>query len=119
MDNAAERGRQAMDGLRPLVDSHPEMVREVRGKGLMIGIQFDSGETAEAVQWACFERGLLVLEAGDDVVRLCPPLVISDADVETCVRIFGEAVSEVARDPRGAFARAKKWEQIDDGEVDG
>ena len=119
MDNAADRGVQAMDGLRPLIEQHPGMVRDVRGKGLMIGVQFDSGDTAEAVQWACFERGLLVLEAGDDVVRLSPPLIVNEAEVDTCVRIFSDAVAEVARDPRGAFARAKKWEQIDDGEVAG
>jgi len=119
MDNAAARGQQAMSGLAPLTTRHPDIVKDVRGKGLMIGIQFDSGDTAEAVQWACFERGLLVLEAGDDVVRMCPPLVVTETDIETCVRIFSEAVDEVARDPRGAFTRAKKWEQIDDGEVAG
>jgi 4-aminobutyrate aminotransferase len=119
IDNAARRGRQATDGLRPLMGAHGDLVRDVRGKGLMIGVQFDSGDTAEAVQWACFERGLLVLEAGDDVVRLSPPLVVDESDVDTAVRIFGEAVDEVARDPRGAYQRAKKWEQIDDGEVDG
>ena len=117
--NAAERGRQAMQGLSALIDQHPELVREVRGKGLMIGVQLESGETAEAVQWACFERGLLVLEAGDDVVRLCPPLVVTSGDVDTAVRILTEAVDDVARDPRGAYARARKWEQIDDGEVAG
>jgi 4-aminobutyrate aminotransferase len=119
MDNASERGAQAMAGLAPLTSRHPEIVKDVRGMGLMIGVQFDNGETAEAVQWACFERGLLVLEAGDDVVRMCPPLVVTESDIDTCVRIFTEAVEDVARDPRGAFARAKKWEQIDDGEVDG
>ena len=40
--------------------------RDVRGKGLMIGVEFDTAEHAEAVQWACFERGLLVLECGDE-----------------------------------------------------
>ena len=40
------------------------LVRDVRGKGLMIGIEFDTAEHAEEVQWACFERGLLVLECG-------------------------------------------------------
>jgi 4-aminobutyrate aminotransferase len=119
IDNAARRGRDAIDGLRPLIDRHPELVRDVRGKGLMIGVQFDSGETAEAVQWAAFERGLLVLEAGDDVVRLSPPLVVDETDVETAVRILGEAIDEVARDPRVALQHAKKWEHIDDGEVDG
>lgn len=119
IDNAAERGAQAMEALRPLIGRHGDLVRDVRGKGLMIGIQFDSGDTAEAVQWACFERGLLVLEAGDDVVRLSPPLIVNAQDVATCARIFSEAVAEVERDPRRAFAEARKWERIDDGEVDG
>jgi 4-aminobutyrate aminotransferase len=119
IDNAAERGRQAQDGLRPLIGRHGELVQDVRGKGLMIGIQFDSGETAEAVQWACFERGLLVLEAGDDVVRLCPPLIVGSNDVDTCVRIFSEAVAAVAQDPAAAYREARKWENIDDGEVGG
>jgi 4-aminobutyrate aminotransferase len=119
IDNAARRGRQVIDGLQPLTARQPGLVREVRGKGLMVGVQFDSGDTAEAVQWAAYERGLLVLEAGDDVVRLSPPLVVDEGDVDTAIRIFGEAIDEVARDPRGAFQRAKKWEQIDDGEVGG
>ena len=62
----------------------------------MIGIQFDSGETAEAVQMQAFERGLLVLEAGDDCVRMSPPLVVSQAEAATAVRIFAEAVDHVA-----------------------
>jgi 4-aminobutyrate aminotransferase len=96
MANAAIRGRQIMDGLRPLVDRFPGVVRDVRGKGLMIGIQFDSGDTAEAVQMAAFARGLLVLEAGDDCVRMSPPLVVTEAEAETAMRIFTESVEQVA-----------------------
>ena len=66
------RGREIQDALRPLLDRFPALVKDVRGKGLMIGIQFDSGETADAVQMQAFERGLLVLEAGDDCVRMSP-----------------------------------------------
>ena len=62
----------------------------------MIGIQFDSGETADAVQMQAFDRGLLVLEAGDDCVRMSPPLVVSQAEAATAVRIFAEAVDHVA-----------------------
>jgi 4-aminobutyrate aminotransferase len=91
----------------------------VRGKGLMIGVEFDNGDTAEAVQWACFARGLLVLEAGDSVVRMCPPLVVTAAEIDTCVRLFGEAVAEVAKDPVRAYDESRKWMSIDDGEVDG
>ena len=62
----------------------------------MIGVQFDSGTTAEAVQLAAFHRGLLVLEAGDDVVRMSPALIVDEDEIATGVRIFGEAVAEVA-----------------------
>jgi 4-aminobutyrate aminotransferase len=119
IDNAQERGDQAVAGLKPLVTQHPALVKDVRGKGLMIGIEFDSGETAEAVQWACFVRGLLVLEAGENVVRLCPPLVVTAQEIDTCVRILSESVAEVAKDPKRAYDEARKWLSIDDGEVDG
>jgi 4-aminobutyrate aminotransferase len=94
--NAGIRGREIMDGLRPLVDRFPGLVKDVRGKGLMIGIQFDSGETADAVQMQAFDRGLLVLEAGDDCVRMSPPLVVSQSEGTTAVRIFTESVAHVA-----------------------
>jgi 4-aminobutyrate aminotransferase len=93
--NAGIRGREIMDGLRPLVDQFPGVVKDVRGKGLMIGIQFDSGETGAAVQMQAFDRGLLVLEAGDDCVRMSPPLVVSQSEAATAVRIFSEAVAHV------------------------
>jgi 4-aminobutyrate aminotransferase len=96
IENAADRGRQAHEGLTYLLDRFPGIVREIRGKGLMIGVQFDSGDTAEAVQLAAFRRGLLVLEAGDDAVRMSPPLVVTQDEMATAVRVFGEAVEEVA-----------------------
>jgi 4-aminobutyrate aminotransferase len=96
VENAAQRGEQALAALRPLVRRHEAIVRDVRGKGLMIGVQFDSGATADAVQTAAFQRGLLVLEAGEDVVRMSPALVVDEAEIATGVRIFGEAVAEVA-----------------------
>ena len=102
--NAGIRGREIMDGLAPLQDRFPGIVRDVRGKGLMIGVQFDSGETAEAVQMQAFDRGLLVLEAGDDCVRMSPPLVVSQAEAATAVRIFTESVAHVVAN-RGADLR--------------
>ena len=94
--NAAIRGREIQEGLRPLLGRYPSLVKDVRGKGLMIGIQLDTGETAEAVQMQAFDRGLLVLEAGDDCVRMSPPLVVTQAEAATAVRIFSDAVAHVA-----------------------
>jgi 4-aminobutyrate aminotransferase len=96
-----------MSGLRRLVaEQFPALVRGVRGKGLMIGVEFASGEIAEAVQWQAFRRGLLVLEAGENVVRMSPPLIVSADEVATAVRLFGEAVAAVDRDPQAAIREA-------------
>jgi 4-aminobutyrate aminotransferase len=94
--NAEARGEQALAGLRPLQARHDGLIRDVRGKGLMLGVEFDTPEHAEAVQWAAFQRGLLVLECGKSSVRLCPPLVVSEGEMATAMRLFGEAVGDVA-----------------------
>jgi hypothetical protein len=44
-----------------------------------------------------FDRGLLILEAGDDCVRMSPPLVVSQSEADTAIRLFTEAVAHVAR----------------------
>jgi 4-aminobutyrate aminotransferase len=95
VENAAVRGRQALAGLAGLPSRFPGLVREIRGKGLMIGIEFDTAPHADAVQLAAFRRGLLVLECGRSSVRMSPALTVSSDEVETALRLFGEAVAEV------------------------
>ncbi len=96
VSNAGSRGEQAFAGLRPFLARYPELVRDVRGRGLMVGIEFDTAAHAAAVQWACFQRGLLVLESGASSVRMSPALTVSEAEMDTALRLFGEAVVEVA-----------------------
>ncbi|HVM31341.1 MAG TPA: aminotransferase class III-fold pyridoxal phosphate-dependent enzyme [Candidatus Limnocylindrales bacterium] len=119
MDNATARGEQALSGLGQLRDEHPHLVSAVRGKGLMVGVELASGELAEAVQWLAFRRGLLVLEAGESVVRMSPPLVVTEQEVDTAVRIFGDALAEAARDPQAAIDQAKAAGAVDDVHVGG
>ena len=109
IDNATVRGDQASDGLRPLLKRHPGLVRDVRGKGLMIGVEFDTGEHAEAVQTACFERGLLVLGCGKSSVRMSPALTVSEEEMATALHIFSEAVAAIAgvADPAGEVVAAR------------
>ena len=99
VENARVRGEQAMAGLGSLGDEYPGVVAEVRGKGLMIGVEFDTPQRAEAVQWACFQKGLLVLECGVSAVRLAPALTVSEAEMAIGVGLFREAVAEAAREP--------------------
>ena len=54
----------------------------------MIGVEFDTAEHAEEVQWACFERGLLVLECGKSSVRMSPALTVTEDEMATALRIF-------------------------------
>ncbi|HSL97180.1 MAG TPA: aminotransferase class III-fold pyridoxal phosphate-dependent enzyme, partial [Candidatus Deferrimicrobiaceae bacterium] len=97
VENAAARGAQALAGLAEIGRANHEVVTDVRGRGLMLGIEFDSPERAEAVQWAAFQRGLLVLECGVKTVRLCPPLIVSEPEMATALRILGEAVGAAAK----------------------
>jgi 4-aminobutyrate aminotransferase len=119
VDNAAARGEEAFAGLREVWSRNPGTVLDVRGKGLMIGVEFASPELAEAVQWESFQRGLLVLECGAQTVRLCPPLVASSSDIATAVRIFGEAIAQAATHPAEVAREAAASGAMHDGEVDG
>jgi 4-aminobutyrate aminotransferase len=95
-----------MEALRPLGRRHSKLIRDVRGKGLMIGVEFDTPDHAEEVQWAAFQRGLLVLECGRSSVRLSPALTVSAAEMATALKIFAEAVASVATEPAQVHAEA-------------
>lgn len=95
MDNATRQGQRFLAGLSDLANAYPATITDVRGVGLMIGVEFRDGAVAEKVQAACFQRGLLVLEAGESVIRMSPPLVITGAQVDTALELFGAAVAEV------------------------
>src|SRR5439155_3368018 len=98
IENSSVIGDLLLRGLAGIRARHP-MITEVRGLGLMIGIEFERGEQADAVEMACLHRGLLVLRAGDDAIRMAPPLVLDRARAETGLRIFDEACPDVSGEP--------------------
>jgi 4-aminobutyrate aminotransferase len=95
MDNARDVGGILLEGLRQMQERQPA-IRDVRGLGLMIGIEFADHDTMVAVEHAAFRRGLLVLGCGDDVIRMSPPLVFRRDQADTALPIFEEAIAEVA-----------------------
>jgi acetylornithine/LysW-gamma-L-lysine aminotransferase len=66
-------------------------VREVRGRGLLIGIELK--ERVQPTLVALMERGVLALPAGPNVLRLLPPLVISDAEIDQALAIICEVLA--------------------------
>lgn len=82
-------------------------VAEVRGMGLMIGVELEEGLSAPRVMRAALERGLLVGASGDAVLRVLPPLVISEADADEAAGILEAAVGAVREAAREESAAAK------------
>ncbi|MBI2710075.1 MAG: aminotransferase class III-fold pyridoxal phosphate-dependent enzyme [Actinobacteria bacterium] len=88
-DEARRRLREAATGRPGVLD--------VRGIGLMIGVQLAGKEAAEAVQQRCLEDGLVVLTCGpgEDVLRLIPPLTLSDDELDQGLAILEKALAAI------------------------
>ncbi|WP_406637924.1 aspartate aminotransferase family protein [Amycolatopsis sp. WGS_07] len=102
VENAAERGRQLLEGARVIADKTPA-IGDVRGLGLLVGTEFTTADgepdtaTAQAAQQAAAKSGLLLLTCGaySNVVRMVPPLVVNAEQVDDALRIWGEVVTSV------------------------
>ncbi|MBI3175809.1 MAG: acetyl ornithine aminotransferase family protein [Chloroflexi bacterium] len=100
MENAATVGQYTLDALTEIQSRHPS-IGDVRGIGLMIGVEFvkdrtskePAGDLTERVVDLAFERGLLMLSCGKSVIRIAPPLSISKSEVDEGLAIFEEAVT--------------------------
>jgi len=101
--NAATVGEHLMWGIRTLQQKHP-IIGDVRGLGLMIGIELvrdrqtkeRAVEERNALVQAMFRRGVLILGAGKNAVRLAPPLVLSKDQADAVLSVMDAALSEVA-----------------------
>jgi len=89
MDNAVERGRQLRERI---VDDAPDSVVDVRNRGLMFALEFDTKDRRENVIEAALERGLLTLACGYKSIRLLPPLDVTEREIELGATLLLEAV---------------------------
>jgi 4-aminobutyrate aminotransferase len=82
-----------------------KIVGQVRGKGLMIGIEFvrdqktkeRAGDLRNRIVQMAFHKGLLVLGSGDTTLRLCPPLLVDEEQISFALRSLDGIISEVER----------------------
>ncbi|QLG60520.1 aminotransferase class III-fold pyridoxal phosphate-dependent enzyme [Halorarum salinum] len=94
--NATERGRQAKELLR---DDAPDPVVDVRGKGLMLAVEFDTPDRRDAVVRTALKRGLLTLGCGRKTIRLLPPLDATEREIDLGIGLFLDAVEAEATSP--------------------
>ena len=73
------------------------IVKDIRGSGLMIGIQIDSSIKPFDIEVCCLEEGLCTTTAGSDVIRFLPPLTISDREIEEGLAIFKKVLQSFCK----------------------
>lgn len=113
--NAARVGEEMLDMLREWPARHP-LVGDVRGRGLMIGIEIvknqetrePAGALRDRIVELAFERGLLILGCGETSIRLAPPLIVSEQEAAVALDIFEECLAQVEAEAakEGALAGA-------------
>ena len=92
VENAAKTGEYLIGALKELKERQ-ERIIEVRGIGLMAAIELNR-DYAPAVAASCLWRGLIVNPVGQNIIRFLPPLIVRKEQVDTAVRIVGEALAE-------------------------
>jgi len=95
LDHAKAMGERLSDGLAEIAEAAgPDRVLEARGRGLLLGLAMK--EAPGPIIDACRERGVLVISAGGNVLRLAPPLTVSEDELDLGLRVLREVVLEVA-----------------------
>jgi 4-aminobutyrate aminotransferase len=105
MDNAARVGEFMLERLRGWVKTHP-LVGDVRGRGLMIGIELVKdkatrepvADVRDRVEILAFERGLMVLGCGQTTVRLSPPLVVNKEEATVALDLLEDALTQAEKE---------------------
>ena len=105
LDHVDRVARHLWKGLVGLAAKHPAVVEEVRGAGLLVGIKLKPEVSNGDMQAATVAEGLLTVAAGMNVLRLAPPLIITEAEADEAVALLDRAITRMT--PASAQAAAQ------------
>jgi len=91
LDGVDRVARHLWRGLLDLAKRHPTVIESVRGAGLLLGLKLHDAVSNGAMQDAALQEGLLTVAAGMNVLRLAPPLIITEADADEAVALLDRA----------------------------
>jgi 4-aminobutyrate aminotransferase len=96
VENAENLGKILKKALLKLQQKYP-VIKEVRGLGLMIGVDFQSSEITKKVMNYCLENQLVLISTGGDgtVLRFIPPLIVKRSEIKTALEIFEKALCQI------------------------
>jgi len=97
LSNVQARGEQLRAGLRAIAQKYPEIIQDVRGWGLIDGLELSSDIQlmAQDVVKAAIDQGLLLVPAGPKVIRFVPPLIVTEAEVDMALQALEKAFAQV------------------------
>lgn len=95
LDNAEGTGEYFLSGLRSVKEEHGELIRDVRGKGLILGIEFKSPEIAKEAVGKCTNNGLITILTEQKVMRMLPPLIVGRKEIDHAIKIIRRSLKEV------------------------
>lgn len=91
LERAAQAGERLHRGLHALAEKHGDAIAEVRGKGLMVGVELNV--PGKPVFSGCLDRGLLLNLIGERILRLLPPLVVTDEEIDHGLQVLDEVLT--------------------------
>lgn len=94
--NVAERSQQLVEGLEK-ISEEAGGIAEIKGFGLLIGVAFTDKVQAADVLAACYEEKMLVVSAKHNVIRLLPPLNVTEVEIDEALEKFGAAVKKIVK----------------------
>jgi len=97
LDRVGRVGTYFKNSLEQLKKEFPQIIREVRGIGLMLGMQLNPEVEAKDLTMKCLEKGLLVASAGNNVVRYLPPLIVTEKDADMAIDILHKCLKDMVQ----------------------
>ena len=101
VENSKNVGAYLEEGLRKLQAKY-DVIGDVRGYGMMLGVEMvtdkqslkPAPELRDKIEYACYERGLIILGCGNNSIRWSPPLILSKENVDVALQLFDEAIAD-------------------------
>ncbi|KAG7664147.1 ARG8 [[Candida] subhashii] len=95
LEEVNKKSQRFIKGLQKIADTYPDKIVDIKGKGLLLGLQFDATADIGEIVSKCRQRGLLIITAGNNVIRIVPALNIPDETIDEGLKILSESIGEV------------------------